>query len=320
MTPPAGPELDDVHRSRHRRTVGSEAAIRLHQQHAGRYAGIVQRLSQRLEIGRDDRHDVGVDHRRRSALVLLDLGQHLVGDAERKPRRLGAQDVAQHQFVCRIRERIEQANRHRLHLLGEQRIDRTLGIGLRQRTLDSAGRVDALVDHLAQVALHQRLGLRPGEVIKLWHPQRADLEHVAEALGGDQADAGALLFQDRIRGHRGAMADFVDVATGEALLAKHLGQAIDDGRCIIAGARRDLLGVQRAVRAEQYDVGERAADVDADAIAGHDRHSAAALVVIASCHCTFGTVLQSRSLRMRARAASVAAVSTVHCVVSTTTP
>jgi hypothetical protein len=157
-----------------------------------------------------------------------------------------------------------------LDLLGQQRIDGAFGIGGRQRAIDMAAMVDALVDHLAQVALDQRHGLGPGEVVELGHAQGADLQHVAEALGGDQTNAGALVL-DGVGGDGGAVAYFVQ-AQARCGLAEELAQAFHDGPGVVVDAGGDFLGMDGAVAAEQDDVGERAADVDADAIgdvAGH---------------------------------------------------
>jgi hypothetical protein len=60
--------------------------------------------------------------------------------------------------VARIGEGIEQADRDRLDLLGQQRIDRALGVTDIERALDAAAGIDPLVDHLAQIALDQRRG------------------------------------------------------------------------------------------------------------------------------------------------------------------
>jgi hypothetical protein len=136
--------------------------------------------------------------------------------------------------------------------------------------VDLAGVVDTLVDDLAQVTLDQRRRLGPGEVVELGHAQGADFQHIAEALGGDQPDAGALVLEDGVGRDGGAVADFLDGAAGEAGLAKNFAEAVDDGLGVVADAGGDLLGVDGAVRPEQHDVGEGAADIDTDAVGnGH---------------------------------------------------
>ena len=243
-TPPAGPDFDDVHRPFGGGRVGRQPAVRLHQQQARRNAGAVEPLAQRAQIGRDDRHHIGVDDRGRGALVFLDLGQHdLERDAQRQARRLARDRLLQHRLVHRIGERVDQAHRDRLDLLGQQRVDGAFGVGGVERTLDAATVVDALVDHLAQIALDQRRRLGPGEVVELRHPQGADLQHVAEALGGDQPDARALVLQDGVGGDRGAVANLLDRGAAQAGLGENLAQAVDDRLRVVVDARRDLLGV-----------------------------------------------------------------------------
>ncbi len=150
-------------------------------------------------------------------------------------------------------------------------MDGALGVGRIERVLDLALVVDTLGHGLAQIALDERRRLHPGEVVKAGHAQGADLQHVAKPLGGDQADACALVLQDRVRRDGGAVADLLDRRPGKRRLVEDFGEAVDDRLCVVLHARRQLLGVDGAVGAEQHDVGEGAADVDADAIGyGHD--------------------------------------------------
>ncbi len=123
----------------------------------------------------------------------------------------------------RIGERVDQADRDGLDVLGQQRVDDALGIGRIERTLDVSVGVDALVHDLAQIALDQRRRLDPGQIVEARHPQGADFQHVAEAFRGDQADARALVLQDRVRRDRGAVANFLDRGAGETGLAEQLG-------------------------------------------------------------------------------------------------
>ena len=225
--------------------------------------------------------------------------------------------------MARIGEGIEQADGDRLDLLGQQRIDGAFGVARLERPLDAAARIDPLVDDLAEIALDQRRRLLPGEVVELGHAQRADLQHVAKALGRDQPDARALVLEDGVGGHRRAVADLLDHVAGQAGLLEQLAQALDDRLRVVADAGGDLLGVDGAVGAQQHDVGEGAADIDADTI-GRCTHSAArtapAAGVSGSCHCTLGTSVQPRARLISSRAFAVAAISIVQRAVSTATP
>jgi len=194
----------------------------------------------------------------------------LARDAQRQARRLARDDLFDRQLVRRVDERVDQAHRDRLDAFGEQRVDRALGVFGIERTLDDAGVVDALVHRLAQVAFDQRRRLLPGEVVEARRAQGADFQDVAEALGGDQPDLGALVLDDGVRGDRGAVADSLDLSAGEAGFPERLVKPIDQRARVVVDAGGNLLGVDCAVGAEHDDVGERAANVDADAVGdGH---------------------------------------------------
>ncbi|SRR5258706_5247260 len=159
----------------------------------------------------------------------------------------------------------------RFHFLGEQRVDHTLGLALVQRLLDRARGIDALVHRLPQIALDQRHGLGPADVVHARHAQRADLEHIAEALGGDETGARTLVLEDGVRGHGRAVPNLLDRVAREPGLAEYLGEALYDRLRVVADARGDFLGVDGAVVAEQHDVGEGAADIDTYAVTRHLR-------------------------------------------------
>src|SRR5262245_66438329 len=117
------------------------------------------------------------------------------------------------------------------------------------------------------------------------------------------------------------MADFLAGVAGQSGFAKQLAQSIDNGLCIIADARRHLFGVDRAVRAEDDDVGEGAADINTQANRGsHFVYSATCLSVAGSCHWTLVTSHQQPALPISVRSRSVASASTRHVAMSTTTP
>ncbi len=129
-----------------------------------------------------------------------------------------------------VGERVEQAHRDRLYALLQEDIDLALGLLRIERPLHMAASIDPLVHHPAQIAIDQWWWLLPGDVVEARHAERADLQDVAEAFGRDEADLGALHLQDGVGGNRRAVADLLDVATGEAALGEHLGETLDDGR------------------------------------------------------------------------------------------
>ena len=234
-----------------------------------RDAGAIEFLAQCGQIPRHDRHDIGVDHRGRSALVLFDLRQDLEADAAGQIRRPTRDDRFDHLLVSGIGKRVQQADGDGLDPFGEQRVHRPFSVRRVERSLDLTPDIHPFIDHDAQIALDQRRRLLPGDVVEARHAQVADFQDIAEALRGDEPGSGALQLQNGIGGHRGGMQDLFDVRPAEANILEHLADAVDDGSRIVVDAGGDFLGMNGAVVAQKDDVGERAADVHADAKTWH---------------------------------------------------
>src|SRR5207247_402192 len=88
---------------------------------------------------------------------------------------------------------------------------------------------------------------------------------VAKALGRDEPGPRALELEDRIGGDGRAVQDLAEIPAREPALLEQHGEPVHDGVRIVVDRRRDLLRQNAALGVEQDDVGERAADVDADA-------------------------------------------------------
>ena len=263
-------DVDRLHRGLRRRR---EAAVRLHDEQRGGDAAGIEPLAQGLQIPFDDRQHVGVDHRGRGALVLLDLGKHVEAGATREAGRELFDDFGHEAFVGRIGIRVDEADRDCVDSFIEQPPDRPPCVVAGERAHDLARGVHALVDHHPQVALHERRRLLPGEIVEPRHPQVAKLQHVAKALARDEPHPRAGKLEDRVRRHRGAVHDLGDLARRRPVLCEHRFQPLDDGERVVLDARGDLHRDDVPAVVEQHDVGERAADVDPDAIAGHGRWS-----------------------------------------------
>ena len=102
------------------------------------------------------------------------------------------------------------------------------------------------------------------DVVEDGDAQPAHLEHVAKAVGGDEGRAGADALEDGVRGHRRGVHDTGDPAGGDAMLAEERLRARHDPARVVLGCREHLGRTDGPVVAEQDDVGERAADVDAE--------------------------------------------------------
>ncbi len=81
--------------------------------------------------------------------------------------------------------------------------------------------------------------------------------------------AGALAFQYGVGGDRGGVQHLHHRARGNPFAGEDLAAAVDHAARIVVRRRGHLGGRQRAVGAEQGDVGEGAANIDGDAVGGH---------------------------------------------------
>ena len=147
---------------------------------------------------------------------------------------------------------------------------------------------DALVDLDGVLQRGERLRLGPddpaGEPAR--HVGAGDLQHLAEALGGDEPDRGALALQDRVGRDGGAVQHLRDVRQRDARRRAHPADAVEHADGLVGRGGGGLGPPGRAGRLlhEQH-VGERPADVDAEPIshrssprAGGPHHHGAGVV------------------------------------------
>src|SRR5476651_1053613 len=125
---------------------------------------------------------------------------------------------------------------------------------------------DALAHLLAQRTRCQeprRLGLQH-EVINRVPHLAADLEHVLESHGREQADLCSLGLDHGVSGDRGAVYEADDLVRRHFPFALHVVHRGLDADARIALRRRDLDETRRPLAVASDDVGKGAADVDAD--------------------------------------------------------
>ncbi|MCZ7659792.1 MAG: hypothetical protein M5U07_18885 [Xanthobacteraceae bacterium] len=130
-----------------------------------------------------------------------------------------------------------------------------------------AGRADPL-RHLMPHASRRQKGRRLGierELVHLVTHLPPDLQHVAESLGGDDADLGALALQHGVGRDRGAVHEARDLVGRQAPLRLHALERFEHREARIAARGRDLHDPGGRAGPAYDDVGEGAADVDADA-------------------------------------------------------
>ena len=169
-----------------------------------------------------------------------------------------------------VRVRVQQADRQRLDAVVDQLDDRRAHGSLVDRLDDRPVGAGAL-GHLADVAgVGQRVGLvvdheaeqRPGR------PRLGEVEDVAKPARHDQPDERAATLEDRVRRHGRAVEDRVEVGQADARAVGGKADPLDDADGLVFRCARGLRDPHLPAGAVvQDDVGERPADVDAEAVA-----------------------------------------------------
>ena len=186
------------------------------------------------------------------------------------PREPGASCL----FVPRIEIGMQEADGDRLdavarHRFGERRTQ-PFEIG---RSQHRAVVFDALRHFEAQMARHQRLGKPDAQIEEVVAALEPDIERVAEALAHEHRRRRAFAFDHRIGHQRGAVDDRRQLRDGDPGLGRDDADALDHGLRRIGSAGQALMRRDLAhLVVEEREIGERAADVDADAVALLGRH------------------------------------------------
>jgi hypothetical protein len=261
--------FEQPHRRRPRRGRGHQPAGRVHQPERAPEAPCRKRRLEPRDIAFDHRLHVGVRRHGHRARVLAHLRRNLAGQRQgERGMRLGG-DPGNEPFVHGIGVGMQQADRHRLHSLGHERVEKRAHLRFVKRGHHAPGRIDPFVHLAAQVAGHERLGEPQEQVVDVVALFGPGLEHVAEPAGRDQCGPRPAPLDDRVRDERRAVDDFRNLGQRHACRA---GQGVEPvnrriGRVGIGGERL----VRRhhpAGRVRHHEVGEGAADVEADAAPG----------------------------------------------------
>ena len=215
-----GPGLDHEHRPHGGRVRAEDAAARLHHEQLRLHARLGEPALDPLQVALDDRPDHGVDHRRRRAQVLAELGCHLGRERDRDPGELLGEDLADPPLVLGVHVGVQQADGDRLDLLAPQDRRGVAHGGVLERPQHLALRPEPLTDDDRAVARHERLRLLELRVVERRPHLPRDLEQVAEPVGRDEAAPGDLPLDDRVRGDRRGVDDERHVAHLDAALAE----------------------------------------------------------------------------------------------------
>jgi hypothetical protein len=166
------------------------------------------------------------------------------------------------QLMGRIGIGVEEVDDDRLATGREQASSRLLHLRLIERNEDASCVIHALADAEPELARDQRLeaaghavGVRPGAPAKF--------QHITKACGRDEASAGELALQERIRRGGGA----VDHRADRRRISLSLGECREHTLRLVGGRGRHLGDAQRGGRGcgvEEQEVREGAAHIDAD--------------------------------------------------------
>lgn len=241
-------------------------AVRLHDLQLGADAHLAQCILEAPGIAGHCRADIGGQQRGRRALIFLEFGPDFGGEAEIGLRRNAGRDLADPALMFRIGVAVQQAYCDRLGAPIDEHSQRAFGAGFVERPDRIPARVHPLA-HLGDHRAGQERGRRSvGEVEAIGADRvlLADMEQVAKAARGDQAQPRAFPLEHEIGRQRGG----VDEAGDLRRIAGCGVEALADGgqhsadRIVGRGQRLDV--VDRTQRVGEHEIGEGAADIDAD--------------------------------------------------------
>ena len=219
-----------------------------------------QARHQIVDVARGERHDRRVEHGRARALIFTELGVDLAGD--RHVREVRGERLAQRLLVRRVRVRVQETDRDALHALAPEALDDLRQLAELQRRQHRAVGPDALAHLGAEPTRHE--GLRLGgqiDPVEVRTVHAADLDHVAEASRRDEPDRSDPALDDRVGDERGPVGERRAAACHTA----ECREAVEHAAGRIGRCRRHLQGGRVPGGVAGHEIGEGAADVDADA-------------------------------------------------------
>ena len=223
-----------------------------------------QLLLEPPEIALEHRLDRGVDRSRHAALVFAILGKDHVagGDVAVRPQLGG--DRQRTALVDRIAVAVQEMDHQGFAAHRQQPDHRRAQRLLVERRQDPAIGGDPL-RHL-EAALARDQGLEAAEqAVSMRSGAPAELEDVAKAARRDQPGARDLALEQGVGGGRGAVDDGRD--RGQIGVGRR--ERLQHAQGLVVGSRRHLGDPHLAIPPDQHQIGEGAADVDADQAALH---------------------------------------------------
>ncbi len=251
-----------------------QAAGGVHEAQLAAEAAGVQLALQLGDVAAHQRLHIGVGAGGVAALVLPQLRHHVGRDGDRDVGERRADDGRCLLLMRWIAVGVEEADGDRLDPFGYQALRHGAHLVGIERGQHVAVAVDAFRHLQAMAARHQRVGELQEQVVDVVALLGAHLQDVAEAARGDQAQARAGALDQGVGDQGGAVDHVADVGERELGGVQQFGEALQ--RADRGVVRRGQALVEAdfvALRVEQDEVGEGAADVETDTIAGGGGHS-----------------------------------------------
>ena len=252
-----------------------DATVRLREMRRDRHAERREARREAIDVALHHRAEIGVHHRGREPFELAKLGRDLMARADEGFGIFLLHDLFGAQLMRGAHEAVEERDRDRADTGRAQLARRGADRVFIERNIHLAGMAHALGDLEAQAALDQSRRLVGENVVEVGPLLPADLEQIAEAVGGDETGGHALVLDQRIGGDRGAMAEIADrrcglIARLRRDAAHAFIDALRDAARGIVGRRRNLPDLDAAFGLfEQADVGECPAGIHAHAPTSH---------------------------------------------------
>ena len=236
------------------------AAVRLHDAEPPREAATAKGGGEPVDVAGHHRLHVCGERGGRGTLVFAELPGHVVRAGHRERRSDLANDACDHPFVVRIGVGMQETESRRLVApFREHPPDQADDRGPIRALDDRAVGRDALIDLDDVPAAHDRFGLGVSKVVDRVLVVPLEQQHVPDALRDEEADRGALAFEDRIGRHRRSVDELLDRSRVEA-------GRVDRLHGPLIGIRRRARHLRRAhgLPVDDHQVGERSAYLDAD--------------------------------------------------------
>ncbi len=249
---------------------GCDAAVGLDDEDGARVGGVAQAGFEAGEVALQGGADIGIHDRGADAVVFLDLGEDLAGEADIDAGEGDADGLGHGAFVGSVAPGVEGADGDGFDLFGFQGCDGGGERGGVEGDFDAAVGADAFAHAEAEVAGDELDRGRLAEVVAVVLEAFAHFDDVAVAFGGEQADFRALVFEEGVGGHCGAVDDAAGGGEhGGAGDGEGFGEAVEafhDADGLVGGGGGGFGQGDVACFVDGDEVGEGAADVDSDGV------------------------------------------------------